>query len=296
MNGIEKSKQTIEKIFEIKDAILKNKIYLLQFIIYSISNLILLYLIFISSKEIIKSKLITLFLDFYFQDGFIAITTLIGLVGALTILIGHILSENEERIIGREGKLWSGLTFWHRNFLTNASSLILIIIFTKTYYGTLNYFEVIIFILLIIVLNITWVHFIHHVTDAYDWDILENKEYKIHLDKFFGVSSFGVGFLLYIYSLQFVETLVFNILNIWILFLSIIFLASFKYPRTKKIILKYLNNEEEYAHLVRIEDGFARIITKYCGSKQINLNEIKSMNYDNKYIENFKRSLNQKYP
>jgi len=46
---------------------------------------------------------------------------------------------------------------------------------------------------------------------------------------------------------------------------------------------------------VRIEDGFARIITKYCGSKQINLNEIKSMNYDKKYIENFKRTLNQTY-
>ena len=47
MNGIEKSKnnlvEQIEKIFEIKDAILKNKIYLLQFITYSISNLILLY-------------------------------------------------------------------------------------------------------------------------------------------------------------------------------------------------------------------------------------------------------------
>lgn len=219
-----------------------------------------------------------------------------GLVGALTILIGYISSENDERIIGREGKLWLGLTFWHRNFLTNASSIILIIIFTKTYYGTLNYFEVIIFLLLIVILNIIGIHFLHHVMDAYDWDILENKEYKIYLDNFFGVSSFGVGFLLYIYSLQFVETLVFNILNSWILFLSIVFLASFKYPRTKKIIVKYSNNKEEYAHLVRIEDGFARIITKYCESKQINLNEIKCMNYDKKYIENFKRTLNQKDP
>jgi len=130
---------------------------------------------------------------------------------------------------------------------------------------------------------------------VYDWDILENKEYIIYIDIFFGISACEVGFLIYIYSLQFVETLVFNILNSWILFISIILLASFKYPRTKKIIIKYSNNKEEYAYLVRIEDGFARIITKYCGSKQINLNEIKSMNYDKKYIENFKRTLNQTY-
>jgi len=252
-------------------------------------------LIFISSNEIIKSKLILLFSNFYSQDGFIAITTLIGLVGALTILIGYISSENDERIIGREGKLWLGLTFWHRNFLTKASSLILIIIFTRIYYGTLNYHELIILILLIIILYFIGRHFNNHLMGVYDWDILENKEYIIYIDIFFGISACEVGFLIYIYSLQFVETLVFNILNSWILFISIILLASFKYPRTKKIIIKYSNNKEEYAYLVRIEDGFARIITKYCGSKQINLNEIKSMNYDKKYIENFKRTLNQTY-
>ncbi len=74
------------------------------------------------------------------------------------------------------------------------------------------------------------------------------------------------------------------------LFINVIFLASFKYPRTQKIIVKYSNDKEEYAHLVRMENGFARIITKESLSKQINLNEIRELNYDNKYIENFKKS------
>lgn len=299
MNEIEKSENNLveitKKIFEIVAFTLNNKIYLLQFVVYIISYIILLYLIFISSQEIINSKLINFIINFYFQDRFIAITTLVGLAGALTILIGYILSENDEKIIGQEGKLWSGLTFWHRNFLANASGLILIIIFTKTYYGTLNYYEVIIFILLIIISKLIGKHFEHHLTDVYDWDILENKQYKIYVDMFFGISTFGVGFLIYIYSLQFVETLVFNILNSWILFLNIVLLASFKYPRTKKIVVKYFDNKEEYVHLVRIENGFARLITKYCESKQINLSEIKEMNYDKDYIENFRRTLNRTY-
>ncbi len=142
MNQIEKSNNDLteqaKKIFELGTIILRNKIYLLQFIVYTILSLILLYLIYISSQEIIKSEMINFIKNFYFQYGFIAITTLIGLVGALTILIGYISSENNERTIDREGKLWHGLTFWHRNFLTKASSLILIIIFTKTYYGILT--------------------------------------------------------------------------------------------------------------------------------------------------------------
>ena len=132
-------------------------------------------------------------------------------------------------------------------------------------------------------------HFKDYIIDVYDWNTLENNEYKIYIDIFFGISAFGVIFFLYIYSLQFVETLIFNLLNFWIFFLSIILLASFKYPRTKRVIVKYTDNEKEYAHLVRIEDGFARIITNKFSSKQINLNEIKEINYDGKYIEKFKR-------
>lgn len=301
MDEIEKSEKNslneyIKKIFEIANFTFNNKIYLFPLIIYTIFSIILFYLVIISTQEIINFKLINLILNFYFKDRFFALTTLIGLVGALTILIGYISSENDEKISGQEGKLWLGLVFWHRNFLTKAGILILIIIFTRTYYGFLNYHELFILFLLIIIFYLAGRHFKNYSIDVYDWNTLETIENKIYLDIFFGISAFDIGFFFYIYSLQFVETYVFIFLNSWILFLIIILLASFKFPRTKRIIIKYVDNKEEYAHLVRIESGFARIITKNCGSKQINLSEIKCMNYDAKYIENFKNSFNKTFP
>jgi hypothetical protein len=281
--------EQIKKIEGFVNFVLKNKTYSILFVFYTVSYLILLYLIIISIQEIINSKLINMIITFYFKDKLIMLTTLMGLIGAFTILIGYISSENEERIIGKEGKLLLGLTFWHKNFLTKIGILILIIVFTKTYYGTFNYQELIILLLLLILLNLVGKHFKDHIIDIYDWNTLENNEYKIYVDISLGISAFEVGFFLYIYSLQFVRTLVFNIVNFWIFFLSIILLALFKYPRTKRVIVKYTNNKKEYAYLVRIEDGFARIITNKCKSKQINLNEINEINYDIKHIENFRR-------
>ena len=108
MNEMEKSDNDIEqikKIFEIGNYVLKNKIYLFLFILYTVSFLILLYLILLSTQEIINSKLINIFINLYINDKLIALTTFLGLIGALTILIGYISSENEEKIIDKEGKL-----------------------------------------------------------------------------------------------------------------------------------------------------------------------------------------------
>ena len=132
------STEQIKKLFGLGNFVLKNKTYLFFFVFYTVTYLILLYLIIVSTQEIIKSNLINIIITFYFKDKLVALTTLIGLIGAFTILIGYISSENEERIIGKEGKLFLGLTFWHRNFLTKVGILILIIAFTKTYYDTFN--------------------------------------------------------------------------------------------------------------------------------------------------------------
>lgn len=285
MGEIKKSNIIIEGVSFLSS----NRTYFLQSIFYLISPIFLLYLIFTSSQEIIDSKLVKFVINFYLNDKPIALTTLLGFVGVITILIGYISSENDENITNREGKLWLGIIFWHRNFLMKASSLILILIFAKTYYGTLNYDELVISLLLIATVVLMVKHLKHNLIGLYDWDALENKEYKIHLDIFFGISTFEIGFLLYIYSLKFFVTSVFIILNSWMVLFCLILLATFKSSRTSKIIVKYTDNKEEYAYLVRIEDGFVRLITKTNKSKQINLSEIKEMNYDRNYIENFRQ-------
>lgn len=294
MNETEKSKEILNEdsiniAVKIGGNVLKNANYLIWFIFYFASSLIIFYLILKSPQEIIQSKLIDFIITMYFKDKLITVTTLIGLAGALTLLIGHISSENEEKIIGREGKLLSGIAFWHRNFLITFSSLILIIVFTKSYYNTFNYQELIILFIIIIIFFLLSAHFTDHVNDIYDWDTLENNKTKIYIDIYFGISAFYFIFFFYIFSLQYVKTLIFNLLNLWILFMSIVLFSNIRYPRTKRVIVKYSDNKEEYAHLVRIENGFARLITKNSGSKQINLGEIKEMNYDIKYIENFRR-------
>lgn len=293
MNGTENSDEilnedSIKKYKEIISYLSKNKKYPLLLILYIISIPVLLFLIINSFQEIINSKLIDFIITTYYKEKLITVTTLIGLTGALTLLIGYISSENEERAISREGKLLSGIVFWHENFFKiTFSSLILIIVFA--YYK--NYQELFILFILIIIFFLMWLHFTDYLTNAYNWDTLESNEYKIYLNCNFVAFAFNVGFFFYIYSLQYVETVIFNLLNLWILFICTIILASLKYPRTERIIVKYSDNKEEYAHLVRIENGFARLITKESASKKINLTEIKEINYDINYIENFRKNI-----
>ncbi len=295
MDEIEKSSDILSektinevsnKVFDLASHITKNKKYLLLSGFYTMSSLILLYSIVISSQEIMESKLIDFIISMYFNDKFITVSSLVGFAGALTLLIGHIVSENEEKNSGKEGKLLSGLVFFHNKLLT-ISSLIIIVVFTKAYYHSVKYTELIILSLLIILFYALWMHFHNHLNDVYNWNMIESKDYRIFFNIFFGASAFNLLFFVYIYSLKYVETLVFNLLNLWLLFLATTVIASFKYPRTKRIVIKYSDNREEYAHLVRIEDGFARIIIKDCVSKQINISDINEINYDIKYIENF---------
>lgn len=274
------------KVFDLASHITKNKKYLLLSSFYIVSPLILLYLIVISSQEIMKSKVIDFIISMYLKDKILTVTSIIGFAGALTLLIGHIVSENEEKNAGKEGKLLSGLVFFHNRIIT-ISSLIIIVVFTKAYYDSFRYTELIILFLLIILFSALWIHFHNHLNDVYNWNVIENNDYRVFINIFFGASAFNLLFFVYIYSLKYVETLVFNLLNLWLLFLATAIVASFKYPRTKRIVIKYSNDKEEYAHLVRIEDGFARIITKDCESKQVNQSEIKDINYDMKYIEHF---------
>jgi hypothetical protein len=263
------TEEIFNKTFGLVGYLFKNTKYLLLLILYMVLSLIFLFLIITSSQEIMSSKLISFIITMYFKDKLLITTTLIGLGSALTLLIGHISSENEEKVIGREGKLLSGLTFWNRNFLTSVSGLILITVFAKTYYKTFNYQELLTSIILITITTLLWTHFTDHLNNVYDWNTLENNEHKIFFDIILGGFAFNIGFFFYIYSLPYVETWVFNVFNLWMLFINVIFFASFKYPRTQKIIVKYSDDREEYAHLVRIENGFARIITKESLSKQI---------------------------
>jgi hypothetical protein len=287
MNEIKKSiEKWMDNLFEDKTYLFT---YSLIFIIYTVLNIILLYLTIISFQKIISSTLVDLIISMYFKDKLLTTTALIGLGSALTLLIGYISSENEEKVNGKEGKLLSGIGFWHR-FLTSGCGLILIIAFANTYYKGLDYHGLLISIILIAITTLLWIHFKDYLRHVYDWNTLENKNHRIFLDIILGGVVFNIGFFFYIYSLQDVQTLVYNIFNLWLLFINVIFLVSFKYPRTQKIIIKYSNNREEYAHLVRMENGFVRIITKESISKQINLNEVKQLNYDNKYIENFKKN------
>ena len=285
MGEIEKSEELLEGV----SFALNNRIYLFQLIFYTFSPIFLFYLIFTSSQEIIHSKLIKFIINFYLIDKPFALTTFAGFVGVVTILIGYLSSENGENRTDREGKLWFGIVFWHRNFLMNVTILILILIFAKTYYGTLNNNELVISFLLIIVVVLMIKHLKHNLKGLYNWDTLENKGYKIHFDLFFGISTFEIGLLLYIYYLKFFVTSVFIILNSWMVFFCLTLLASFKSSRTDKTIVKYTDNKEECAYLVRIRDGFVWLITKTNKLKQINLSEIKEMNYDRNYIENFQQ-------
>ncbi len=285
MSGAENSDDSLN---EILSYILENKRYLILLVFYLLSYPLLLFLILNSFQEILNSKLIEFIITMYYKDKLITVTSLIGLVGALTLLIGYISSENGEKAISREGKLLSGIVFWHNHiFKITFSSIILIIVFAYLK----NYQELFILIILIIISFLMWSHFTAYLTNAYNWDSLENNEYKIDLNGNFVALAFNVGFFFYIYSLQYVETVIFNLLNIWILFICTIILASVKYPRTERIIVKYSDNKEEYAHLVRIENGFARLITKESASKKINLTEIKEINYDINYIENFRKNI-----
>lgn len=268
--------------------ILKNKISLL---FYAVLYFFLLYLIINFTQEIINSRLITFIISMYFKDKLATASIFIGLVGALILILGHISSDNEEKISEREGKLLSGAAFL-QNKIANAGGLILLVLFYIAYYKIFNWIEFgIFFLLYFVIFGIIGLHFMIHLNQIYDWDTIENKADKISLNIYLGGMAFQIGLLFYIYSLQYVTTIIFNVLNIWILFFGLMFSASFKYSRTKKIVVKYFDNKEEYAHLVRIENGFARLITKNCGSKQINLSEIKEMNYDTKYIENFRKNV-----
>ncbi len=194
MNEIEKStenliEESINKILRIKDDILKDKTYLYIFIIYTVLNLIFIFLTIISFQKIVSSMLVDFIITMYFKDKLLTTTTLIGLGSALTLLIGHISSENEERVVGNEGKLLSGIGFWHR-FLTSGGGLILIIVFVNTYYRGLNYQGLLISFILMTITTLLWIHFDNHLRHVYDWNTLENKEHRIFLDIILGGGCF----------------------------------------------------------------------------------------------------------
>ena len=292
-SSLEEKMKAINIYEVVKNFVFNRMIYF--YIIYLLLIIILLYMIIISTQDIIDSKLITFIINTYAKEKVLTVSTIVGLGGAFTLLIGHISSENEENIFEKQGKLFSGIVFLHKN-LIKISTLILVVFFTITYYGTIEYLEYVIFSILFILFYIILLHFMVHLHSSYDWKTLENKELEISFNKSLAGFAFNLVFLFYIFSLQYVQTLTFIFLNFWILFMSTLFFASLKFPRTKRVIIQYLDNKEEYVHLVRIENGFARLITKNCISKQINLSEIKQINYDNNYIEDFRQDLKRTHP
>lgn len=277
---------------EIQNIIFNYKIELL--IIYSILTIILLFKIIESPQKIIESRLISFIIVMYIKEKFY-MTTLIGFAGAFTLLIGHLSSENKEDITEKEGKLVSGIYFLHNNLL-KISTLALLVVFTIKYYNNTPWYEFYVFIGLWVVFSIIWIHWAVNTYSSYNWKTLENDESGINFNKILSTFAFNLVFIFYIFTLPYIKTLTFNFLNMWMLFMSLLVFASLKYPRTKRVIIQYLDNKEEYAHIVRIENGFARLITKNCASKQVNLSEIKRINYDNDYIEDFRQNWKRTHP
>lgn len=252
----------------------KNKRSKRTFLLYIITIGISILFLFLKFSLLSSSFTAIFIKTLYSKNELGTITLFLGMFGILTLIIGYVMTSNQESTSEKENKYIAGYAFWN-NTIVNLIITVMMIF--------LIFFRPTIFLLfLIFFINVAFLYllFLTNIKNRYDWEILSNKPSALTEDLIFATLSFITGILLLLLIIGYVTNPWLILLTLWYFFQMLLFYASFSYSKPKKVKIYFNSEKVEEVYLVRIENGFARVITKDIPSRQININEIKFIDYE----------------